>query len=156
MASTSQANAGTRTGARGIDPRGPRFAAWITMVVLALAFLLDSAWVLGFQVLVFAVAAVAGLQWSPYAWLYRTLVRPRLGPPAELEDPAPPRFAQAVGLFVAGLGLVCAIAGVDLAVEVGAGLAFVAAALNAIFGLCLGCELYLLLARLRGPRPTAA
>jgi uncharacterized iron-regulated membrane protein len=149
MAATST---GRSTG-QGIDPRGPRFAAAITTVVLALAFVLDSAWVLGFQVLVFAVAAIAGLQWSPYAWLYRTLVRPRLAPPAELEDPAPPRFAQAVGLVVAGLGLVFAVAGVDLAVEVGAGLAFIAAALNAVFGLCLGCELYLLLARLRTPRP---
>jgi hypothetical protein len=138
--------------ARGIDPRGPRFAAAITTVVLAVAFVLDSAWVLGFQVVVFAIAALAGLQWSPYAWLYRTLVRPRLAPPTELEDPAPPRFAQAVGLVVAGLGLVFALAGADLAVEIGAGLAFIAAALNAVFGLCLGCELYLLLARLR-PTP---
>jgi hypothetical protein len=138
---------------QGIDPRGPRFAAAVTTVVLAVAFVLDSVWVLGFQVLVFAIAAIAGLQWSPYAWLYRTLVRPRLGPPAELEDPAPPRFAQAVGLLVAGTGLVFALAGAGLGVELGAGLALVAAALNAVFGLCLGCELYLLLARLRTPRP---
>jgi hypothetical protein len=138
---------------QGIDPRGPRFAAAVTTAVLAVAFVLDSAWVLGFQVLVFAIAAIAGLQRSPYAWLYRTLVRPRLGPPAELEDPAPPRFAQAVGLLVAGTGLVFALAGAGLGVELGAGLALVAAALNAVFGLCLGCELYLLLARLRTPRP---
>jgi Domain of unknown function (DUF4395) len=103
-------------------------------------------------VLVFAVAALAGLQYSPYAWLYRTLVRPRLGPPAELEDPAPPRFAQGVGLAVTGVGLVFALAGAGLAVEIAAGLAFVAAILNAAVGLCLGCELYLLVARLRGPR----
>jgi hypothetical protein len=156
MASTSQADTGTGTAARGIDPRGPRFAAWITTVVLAAAIVLDSAWILAFQVLVFAVGALAGLRWSPYAWLYRTLVRPRLGPPSELEDPAPPRFAQAVGLFVAGLGLAFAIAGVDLAVEVGGGLALIAAVLNAALGLCLGCELYLLLVRLRGVRPSAA
>ena len=80
-------------------------------------------------------------------------MRPRLGPPAELEDPAPPRFAQGVGLVVTGVGLVFALAGAGLAVEIAAGLAFVAAFLNAAFGLCLGCELYLLIARLRGPRP---
>jgi hypothetical protein len=142
----------TGTAPRGIDPRGPRFAAGITAVVLAVAVLTGSAWVLAFQVLVFGVAAGLGLAYSPYGWLYRTLVRPRLGPPAELEDPAPPRFAQAVGFAVAGAGLVAALAGVDLAVEVGSTLAFVAAFLNSAFGLCLGCELYLLLARLRGPR----
>ena len=153
MSSTrAHGSTGTESGSRGIDPRGPRFAAAITSVVLAAAVLTGSVWVLAFQVLVFAVATVAGLQYSPYAWLYRTLVRPRLGPPDELEDPAPPRFAQAVGLAVTGVGLVFALAGAGLAVEISAGLAFVAAILNAAVGLCLGCELYLLIARLRGPR----
>ena len=153
MATTGSRTTGaTGTAPRGIDPRGPRFAAGITTAVLALAVLTGSAWVLAFQVLMFGLAAAAGPAASPYGWLYRTLVRPRLGPPAELENPAPPRFAQAVGLVVAGAGLVAALAGVDAGVEVGALLAFVAAFLNAAFGLCLGCELYLLLARLRGPR----
>ena len=151
MSSTrAHASTGTDSGSRGIDPRGPRFAAGVTCGVLALAFVTGSAWVLAVQVLVFGIATVAGLQYSPYAWLYRRFVRPRLGPPAELEDPAPPRFAQGVGLAVTGIGLVLALAGVELAVEVSALLAFVAAFLNAVFGLCLGCELYLLIARLRG------
>ena len=154
MATTrSQTAGGPEVAPRGIDPRGPRFAAGVTAVVLAVAVLTGSAWVLALQVLVFGVAAAVGPAASPYGWLYRTLVRPRLGPPAELEDPAPPRFAQAVGFVVAGAGLVAALAGVDAGVEVGGTLAFVAAFLNAAFGLCLGCELYLLLARLRGPRP---
>jgi hypothetical protein len=80
------------------------------------------------------------------------LIRPRLAPPAELEDPAPPRFAQTIGLVVTGLGLILAAAGVGGAVEVAAALALVAAFLNSVFGLCLGCELYLVLARLRAPR----
>jgi hypothetical protein len=150
MSSTrAHASAGTDSGSRGIDPRGPRFAAAVTAVVLAVAVLTGSVWVLAAQVVVFGIATIAGLQYSPYGWLYRTLVRPRLGPPTELEDPAPPRFSQGVGLAVTGLGLVLALAGVDLAVEVAGALAFVAAFLNAAFGLCLGCELYLLIARLR-------
>jgi hypothetical protein len=156
MATTrDQTTAGTGTGPRGIDPRGPRFAAAVTAVVLAVAVLTGSVWVLAFQFLVFAVAAVLGLQYSPYGWVYRTFVRPRLGPPSELEDPAPPRFSQAVGLVVTGAGVVAALAGVDAAVEVAGTLAFIAAFLNAAFGLCLGCELYLLIARLRGPRTAA-
>ena len=133
----------------GIDPRGPRFAAGVTAVVLALALLSGSPWLLALQAAVFAVGAAWGVSASPYGRLYRRLVRPRLSAPTELEDPRPPRFAQAVGLFVTGIGLAAALAGVPWAVEVSAGLALVAAFLNAAFGLCLGCELYLWSARLR-------
>jgi hypothetical protein len=133
----------------GIDPRGPRVAAGITGAVLAVAVLTGSVWVLAVQVAVFAVTATLGVARGPYAVVYRRVVRPRLAPPTELEDPRPPRFAQVVGLVVTGTGLVAAMAGVNAAVEVAAGLGFVAAFLNAVFGLCLGCELYLALARLR-------
>jgi len=133
----------------GIDPRGPRFAAGITSVVLAATVVTGSVWILAAQTAVFAIGSLFGVQRSPYAWLYRRLVRPRLGPPSELEDPAPPRFAQTVGLTVAGISLALALAGVGFAVEIGAGLAFVAAFLNASINLCLGCRLYLLLARVR-------
>jgi len=80
---------------------------------------------------------------------YRTWIRPRLGPPTELEDPRPPRFAQLVGLIVVGVGLILAAAGVPFAVPISAAVALVAAFLNAAFGLCLGCEMYLLLQRWR-------
>jgi hypothetical protein len=81
--------------------------------------------------------------------LYRSLVRPRLAPPTELEDPRPPRFAQGVGLVITGVGAVLGLLGVAAAVPVAAALALVAAVLNAVFGLCLGCELYLLGVRMR-------
>ncbi|WP_456284880.1 DUF4395 domain-containing protein [Microbacterium sp. JZ101] len=84
---------------------------------------------------------------APWGVLFRRVVRPRLGPPAELEDPRPPRFAQGVGLFVTGLGLVLHLAAVPWAVPIAAAAAFVAAFLNAAFGFCLGCRIYLLLQR---------
>lgn len=139
----------------GIDPRGPRFGALVTAVVLAVTVLTGSVWLLAAQTAVFAVGAFAGIGASPYGWLFRALVRPRLAPPAELEDPRPPTFSQLVGLLVTGAGLVLALLGVGGAVVVAAAVAFVAAFLNAAFGLCLGCELYLLLARLRAPRAAA-
>jgi hypothetical protein len=95
------------------------------------------------------------VQRSPYGYLFKVLVRPRLAPTSEREDPAPPRFAQTTGLVVTGLGLILAFAGVGGAVEVAAALAFVAAFLNSAFAFCIGCELYLVLARMRGPRPAA-
>ena len=89
------------------------------------------------------------MQRTPHAWLFRTLVRPRLAPPTELEDPAPPRFAQAVGLAFALVGLVALLAGATVLGQVAVGFALAAALLNAVFAFCLGCEVYLLAARLR-------
>jgi hypothetical protein len=132
-----------------IDARGPRFAAGVTSLVLVVILLTGSVWLLAVQVAVFAIGAGRGVAAAPYGLLYRRLVRPRLGPPTELEDPRPPRFAQTVGLVVTGAGLVLALLGVPWSVEISAALALVAAFLNAAFGLCLGCELYLLLKRSR-------
>lgn len=137
-----------------IDPRGQRFAATLTTLVLAVVLLAGGGAagvvVLAVQTLVFALGATRGAATTPYAWLYRRLVRPRLGPPAELEDPRPPRFAQTVGLAFSLVGLVALLAGATTAGLVAVGLALAAAFLNAAFGLCLGCELYLLARRARG------
>lgn len=183
-----------------IDPRGPRFVAGITALLLAVTVVLGltglsaarGAWWIGLEgepasfgwfayqpltdstftpgtwavsavpftvrlldpgfLLLLAVAllfvwGVASPRTAPWGVLYRTLVQPRLAPPTELEDPRPPRFAQGVGLFVTGLGVILHLAGVPLAVPVAAGIAFVAAFLNAAFGLCLGCQMWLLLQR---------
>lgn len=139
-----------------IDPRGPRFAATLTTLVLAAALLLApsaaTVTLLAVQLVVFAIGAVGGVQRTPYSWLFRTLLRPRLGKPAELEDAAPPQFAQAVGLVFAVVALLGYVAGVDLLGAVATGFALAAAFLNAAFGFCLGCEVYLLLQRLRPAR----
>ena len=84
---------------------------------------------------------------APWGALYRAVVQPRLKPATELEDPRPPRFAQGVGLFVVTIGLILHLAGVPWALPIAAAMAFVAAFLNAVFGLCLGCQLYLVLQR---------
>ena len=130
-----------------IDPRGQRFAAAVTSVVLAIGLLTSSAVVLGLQTVVFALAALVGLNASPYGWLYRTLVRPRIGPPAELEDARPPRFAQAVGLVFGLVATVGFATGAELVGTIATSFALAAAFLNAAFGFCLGCEIYLLARR---------
>jgi hypothetical protein len=137
-----------------IDPRGPRFAATLTTIVLAAALLTGSAWLLAAQAVVFALGAFRGIQHTPYSWLFRRFVRPRLAPPAELEDARPPRFAQAVGLGFAVVGLLGALVGLTPLFLVATGLALAAAFLNAAFGYCLGCEVYLLIRR-HFPRPDA-
>jgi Domain of unknown function (DUF4395) len=130
-----------------IDPRSPRFAALITTVVLAVVMVTSSVWLLAAQAAVFAVGAVFGLRCSPYGWLYRKLVRSRLGPPAELEPEAPPRFAQAVGLVFALIGVAGYAAGISWLARAATAAALAAAFLNAVFGFCLGCEMYVLIRR---------
>ena len=130
-----------------IDPRGPRFGAAITVAVLALVLITGSAWLLGAQMLVFATGALAGLRYAPYGVVYRHLIRPRLGPPAQTEAEGPPRFAQGVGMvFALGgvLGYATGATGVGIALTA---LALVAAFLNAAFDICLGCQVYLFIQR---------
>lgn len=177
----------------GIDPRGPRFAATITAVLLLVAtFLalvgisttpsgpasfgwfayqplanatytptgwaissaplgqraLDPGFLLTVVIALLFLWGVVSPRTAPWSVLFRTLVRPRLAPPTELEDPRPPRFSQGVGLFVVGVGLVLHLAGVPWALPIATAAAFIAAFLNAAFAFCLGCQLYLLLQRI--------
>jgi uncharacterized protein DUF4395 len=143
-----------------VDVRGPRFAAWVTTAVLVGALLVSAASplvaavILGAQAVVFAIGAVGGPRRHPYGRLFAGLVAPRLGPVREREPVAPLKFAQLVGLIFA-LVAVAGFAAGAFVVGVGAtAAALVAAFLNAAFGICLGCQLYPLVARLRRtPRP---
>lgn len=183
---------GPASARRGVDPRGLRFAAGITSVLLLVVVFLgltglstaqlgavpfgwfggvdfafvsgQTPWLITFATPLqrildpaFLLLLVTGLLFlwgtvsprtAPWGVLYRAVVAPRLAPPAELEDPRPPRFAQGVGLFVVGIGLLLDLAGVPWALVIAAAAAFMAAFLNAVFGLCLGCQLYLLLQRM--------
>jgi hypothetical protein len=139
----------------GIDPRGPRFGAALTTLVLATVFLFVASQpviagaLLTAQALVFGLGALVGLNAQPYGWVFRSVVRPRLAAPTSLEDPRPPRFAQAVGLMFALVGLAALVLGATTVALVAVGAALAAAFLNAAFGFCLGCEMYLLVARTR-------
>jgi hypothetical protein len=139
---------------RGIDPRGPRFTAGVTailfLVVIALALLgFDTAALILaiYNAAVFLWSAVAGVARHPYGLFFKAVIRPRLKPPVELEDPIPPTFAQGVGLFVTVVGIVLFVPFGPIALVVAGAAAFLAAFLNSVFAYCLGCQIYLLLAR---------
>lgn len=137
-----------------IDPRGPRFGAAITAVLLLVVVGLGLAGaeaaagiLLAALVALFGWAAFAGIERHPYGLIFKKLVRPRLAPTAELESPVPPTFAQGVGFVITLAGLVLHVIGVDGALVVAASAAFIAAFLNAVFAYCLGCQIYVLLVR---------
>ncbi|MFJ8005404.1 DUF4395 domain-containing protein [Streptomyces fagopyri] len=130
-----------------IDVRGPRFGAAVTAVVLAAVLVTGSAWLLAWQTVAFALGTAGGVTRSPYGLLFKAAVRPRIGPPTGFEAPEPPRFAQAVGLAFAAVGLAGYAVGPDWLGLAATACALAAAFLNAVFGYCLGCEMYLLVRR---------
>jgi len=129
-----------------LDVRGPRFAAAVTTVVLIVIALTRSGWLAAFQAAVFLIGALSA-KYAPYGLLFRTLVAPRLGPPAAVEPAEPVRFAQGVGFVFAAVAAIGFFAGSVVLGLTATAFALIAAFLNAAFGLCLGCEAYLLLRR---------
>lgn len=137
-----------------IDPRGPRFGAWLTTIVLVVVLATGSGWLLAAQTVVFAIGAGFGLKYAPYGVAFRSLVRPRLDPPTELEAEAPPRFAQGVGAAFGLVGTLGYLTGATVVGIVATAAALAAAFLNAAFAFCLGCEVYLLGRRLLARTPS--
>ena len=132
-----------------IDARGPRWSAAITTVVLATALVTSNVWIIAFQAIVFAIGALRGPQFTPYALIFKSLIKPRLKSPVTVEDVRPPQFAQAVGLGFALVAVIASVTGAGGVFTVAVAFALAAAFLNAAFNFCLGCQMYLLILRAR-------
>ena len=135
-----------------IDSRGPRLSAAITTAVLATALATNNLWVVIAQAIVFAIGAFRGPQFTPYAFIFKHLVKPRLKSEVITEDVRPPQFAQSVGLIFALVAIAGSITGISGLFVVAVSFALAAAFLNAAFNFCLGCEMYVVLLRLRKPQ----
>ena len=132
-----------------IDSRGPRWSAGITTIVLATALVTSSLWVIAYQAVVFAIGAIRGPQFTPNAVIFKKIIRPRLKSEATFEDVRPPQFAQAVGLGFALIAVIASVVGAGAVFTIAVGFALAAAFLNAAFNFCLGCQMYLLILRVR-------
>jgi hypothetical protein len=159
---TSPLGSPTNTDSRidQVDVRGPRFAAWLTTAVLVITLIVSTvslgtaAAILGVQAVVFAVGALAGPRTHPYGLIFAKIVAPRLAPVTEKEPVPPLKFAQLVGFVFGVVGTVGFATGLGTLGLIATGFALVAAVLNAAFAICLGCQLYPLVARLRrSPTP---
>ena len=134
-----------------IDSRAPRFNQAVIGSLALLAFLLDVEWLPGVLALQLAIGLTFGRQYCLPCLLYFEVIQPRFGE-GRIEDARPPRFANLVGVAVLGGAALAFLLG---AATVGWGLTLLVAALAllaASTGLCMGCEMYLWLARLRGLR----
>ncbi|WP_327112206.1 DUF4395 domain-containing protein [Nocardia sp. NBC_01730] len=156
---TSNTSRNLANSAAQVDVRGPRFAAWVTTAVLVLVLLAAAfspaaaAVLIALQAVVFAVGAAIGPRRHPYGRIYATFVAPRLAPTSETEPVAPLRFAQLLGFVFAAVSLLGFTLGSTVVGAIFAGFALFAAFLNAAFGICLGCQIYPLVARLRRTGP---
>jgi hypothetical protein len=130
-----------------IDARGPRYTAALTTLVLSAAIITESNLIIGFQFAVFLSAVIFGLRRSIYGFLYRNLIQPRLSGPVPSEYESAPRFAQLIGALFALTALIGGLTGNTTVFLIATGLALAAAFLNAAFGFCLGCQIYLLILR---------
>ncbi len=130
-----------------IDARGPRWSALFTTVVLAIALVTSNIWVITFQAVVFAIGALRGPQFTPYAFIFKKLIKPRLKSEITFEDVRPPQFAQSVGLGFAIAAIIGSATGAGGVFTVAVGFALAAAFLNAAFNFCLGCQMYVLILR---------
>ena len=130
-----------------IDARGQTWSAVITTVVLAIALVTSSVWLIAFQAVVFAIGALRGPQFTPYAFIFKNVIKPRLKSTVTFEEVRPPQFAQAVGLAFTLVAIIGSTTGAGVVFTIAVGFALAAAFLNAAFNFCLGCEIYLLALR---------
>jgi len=131
--------------ARRIDPRGQRFGAGVSAIVLAIAFVVGLPWLAVLVGLNLALSAAFGTRLFLPGRLWPTIrTALRLGPPREPEHEYPPRFAQALGATFLGLAAIAFLAG---ATPLGWLLVAAVAALQTLLastGICVGCRLYFL------------
>ena len=132
-----------------IDARSPRWSAVFTTFVLAIALVTSSVWLILFQAIVFAIGAIRGPQFTPYAFIFKNLIKPRLKSTVTFEDVRPPQFSQGVGLAFTLVAIIGSVTGASGVFTVAVGFALAAAFLNAAFNFCLGCQMYLLILRAR-------
>ena len=133
-----------------IDPRGPRFNQSVLAIALVLGFLTQVWFVAPVFAAVLFLGAAFGPRYGPFLRLYVEVIKPRLAPPTELEDPRPPRFAATVGVVFLLAATVSFLAGNDVLGWVLALTVAALAGLAAATGICVGCEIYLVVARRRG------
>jgi hypothetical protein len=140
-----------------IDARQPRLGQGITSVLLILNFVLfpEAPFFVPVLAIVMGFASLAGPRFNVYAHLFKTL-KPRFGPPRELEEPWPPRFANLVGfIFLTTATLAFALDVPALAWSLSLIVAALAG-LAAATGLCVGCEFYVIGRRVvtKGAQPS--
>jgi hypothetical protein len=130
--------------ARMIDPRGHRFGASVSAVILACSYLLNAPVGVLLVLASIGTSAAFGMRWSVYGMIWRRLAKAlRLGA-VEMEHEYPPRFAQTLGSICLTFSLIAFVAGLPLLGWLFAAAVAALQTLLGVTGYCLGCKLYFL------------
>jgi hypothetical protein len=135
-----------------IDSRAPRTNQAIVGTLSLLAFVTGWWPILGLLAAQLAIGLTFGRRYCLPCLLYFEVLQPRFGE-GPIEDSRPPRFANMVGVVFLGTATLAHLVGLA---AIGWGLGLIVAALAllaATTGLCVGCEMYKIGARIRGIRP---
>ena len=134
-----------------IDARAPRFNQTIVATVSLLGVGLGWWPLLGVLAAQLALGLRFGRRYCVVCVLYFELVQPRFGE-GPLEDSRPPRFANLLGAIFLTIATVAYVVGATVIGAAFGLLVAALAALAAVTGFCVGCEMYKVGAHLRGIR----
>lgn len=122
-------------------------AGVLIMATVALIFDEHVKWLLVVLAYGFVARMLTGPTMSPLGQLVTRVVTPGLGVSEKLVPGPPKRFAQAMGVVFSVAALVLTLLGHDVGARVVLGLLLIAATLESVFALCLGCRVFALLMR---------
>jgi hypothetical protein len=141
-----------------VDSAVPRAKAAFHFLLPAIAFLVGppaAQYILLVTGLIMAASVLGGPKLSLFGQLFKA-VRPTLGiGPGNKEAVAPHRFAEALGAVCLLAAAALYFAGANLPAQILTLMVVALALLNAAAGICVGCQMYLLLKRFSGKGATA-
>lgn len=131
-----------------VDERSARLVAGGVVLLSAAALVTGESWLIAVIAYGFVARVLTGPKLSPLGLLVTRLITPRLSGPPKFVPGPPKRFAQGMGatLTVAAAGLALGF-GEDTAANVLLVLVVLAATLESVFALCIGCKIFALLMR---------
>jgi len=130
-----------------VNEKAARVVAGVVALTGVLILLTGARWLLVPLAYGFWARVLTGPTLSPLGRVAMRVVAPRLGAPKYVAGP-PKRFAQGMGAAFTTSAAVLALGfGADTAADVLTVLLVVAATLESVFALCLGCQVFALLMR---------
>ena len=129
-----------------VNEKAARVVAGVVMVVALVVLATSAYWLLIPLAYGFWARVLTGPTLSPVGQFATRVAAPRLGPPKYVPGP-PKRFAQGMGAVISTSAAVLALAGATTAADVLLVMLVVAAGLESILALCLGCQIFALLMR---------
>jgi hypothetical protein len=134
-----------------IDQRAPRTNQAYVALLTGLAYAFDAEWLAALAGLQLIVGLTFGRKWCVPCLFYFKVLQPRFGE-GRIEDSRPPRFANVVGATFLSTATIAFVAGLTTLGWVLTLIVTTLALFAVVSGICVGCEMYTAIARLRGVR----